>query len=484
MCVTLREKGVMFRNRLFKSVFAALTAALLVLNINLSASAVTPVSNFKVVTGYTSAKLTWTKFTAGRVSSIQVVSQIGTKKTIKTLAATATTYTFTRLDSYRTYSFKVTGYKGTRIVASSTLSVKTKKILLYNSIFFGQPKDMVLGDENQLLFALPNGGVVTFRTTTPTVCEIVDTSYVKALNIGDCVVVASDVGDADYGPAQDETRSFSISASIESLNPELLWADEFGQTAGSGPNPGDWSVTLGDGCGTAAGCGWGNSEKQSYATCALKQNGSAMVITASTVAGDPNCTSNKSWTSGKFISKGKREFTYGYFESRMKMPEGEGAWPAFWLLGSNIDTVPWPRCGEIDIMEYTGNAPFRSTSAAHYANNIGIHAYKSGAATASTEYFNDFHTYGLLWLPNELTFYVDGKVSFKLNKSDTGLTIWPFGPNSSKEDPKMYLIFNLAMGGNYGGSVPSSLTKAQTSIDYVRYYKVSGYGKVFGIGNN
>ena len=472
------------RNRFLKSVFAAVTASVLVLNINLSAIAVTPVGNLQVTTGVTTAKLTWTKFAAGKVSSVQVMSQTGTKKVTKTLAATASFYTFTNLDSFKTYSFKVTGYKGTKIIASSTVSAKTKKILLYNSIFFGQPKDMNIGDDNQLLFALPNGGEITFTTTTPTVCQIVDTSYLKAISVGDCVIVASDPGDENYAAAPNETRTISISAPISSLNPTLLWSDEFNQTAGSGPNIGDWTITRGDGCGTAAGCGWGNSEKESYADCALKQDGSAMIITASTTAGDPNCTSNKSWTSGKFISKGKREFTYGYFEARAKMPQGDGAWPAFWLLGSNIDDVAWPRCGEIDIMEYTGSVPLRSTSAAHYANNIGLHNYKSGATTAATEFYNDYHTYGLLWLPSELTFYVDNKVSFKVTKNDTGLTYWPFGPNADKQDPKMYLIFNLAMGGNYGGTIGSGLTKAQFSIDYVRYYSVNGYGKVFGVGNN
>lgn len=464
----------MLRTSLTKSIVSGLAAISLVLGISISASAVAAVPGFKVVTTTTTAKLTWSKYASGKVTSIKVDALTGTTKKTKTLAATTASYSFTSLTHNRSYKFTITAFKGSKIVASSSITTRTKKILMYNSIFFGTPKDMTLGDDNQLLFALPNGGEMSFTTSTPTVCEIVDTNFVKALTIGTCTVVASNPGDSDYAPAADETRSFSISAPLSALNPTLLWSDEFDEST---LNETDWSVTLGDGCGTAAGCGWGNQESQSYAACAIAPSGGVMYINATTSTGNPNCTSNKNWTSGKFISKGKRDFTYGYFEAKMKMPSGGGAWPAFWLLGSNIDTVPWPGSGEIDIMEYTGNVPTRSTSAVHYANVSGVHAYKSGSANSALEYSLDYHTYGLLWLPTELTFYVDGKQSLKVTKSDTGLTRWPFGPDSKGVDPKMYLIFNMAMGGNYGGSIERGLTSAQVAIDYVRYYSVSGLGK-------
>jgi beta-glucanase (GH16 family) len=162
----------------------------------------------------------------------------------------------------------------------------------------------------------------------------------------------------------------------------------------------------------------------------------------------------------------------------MKLPVGGGAWPAFWLLGSNINTVPWPACGELDIMEYTGNVPNRTTSAVHYANSGNVHDYKSNGYYNSAPLSDDYHTYSMLWLPTEITFSIDGKLVLKTLKSDTGLTRWPFGPNSSNVDPKMYLIFNLAMGGSYGGAIQSGLTKAEFAIDYVRYYSVNGYGKL------
>lgn len=466
------------RIRSIRSILAAITSVLMLLGVNLPAEAAAPVPNFKVVSTTTSSvKLTWTKYSSGKITKIEINTIYGNSKKLKTLPASASSYTVGSLVQNRNYTFKITSYKGSKVVGTSTTSGRTKKILEYNSIFFGQPKDMTVGDADQRLLALPNGGVTVFTTSTPSQCSIIDNQYVRAIAIGDCTITASNSGDDVYAPAEPETKTISINASLASLNPTLLWSDEFNQAAGSGPNSADWGITTGDGCGTAAGCGWGNGELESYAACAAKQDGSAMIITASTPVGNADCTSNRTWTSGKFTSQGKREFTYGYFEAKMKMPVGGGAWPAFWLLGTNINTVQWPACGEIDIMEYTGNVANRSTSAIHYANSSGVHDSKSGAVIANTDFSNDYHTYGLLWLPNTLTFYVDGKVSYKVSKKDTDLTYWPFGGNALGEDPKMYLIFNLAMGGNYGGQIERGLTKAQFAIDYVRYYRVGDYGK-------
>jgi len=257
----------------------------------------------------------------------------------------------------------------------------------------------------------------------------------------------------------------------------LLWSDEFDGTAGSAPSSANWTPDLGDGCNNPAGCGWGNGEAQAYAACANKADGSgSMLITASTTAGDSTCTSNKTWTSGKFTSYGKKHFGYGYFEARLKMPSGGGTWPAFWALGSNINSVPWPDCGELDIVEYAGNSPFINTAATHYRNPSGVHDYKMGALNSSTVLSAGYHNYGMLWLPNEVTYYINDRQVAVINKSDTGLTYWPFGPNAAGTNPKMYIIFNLAMGGSYGGGIANGLNKAQFSIDYFRYYSANGYG--------
>jgi len=257
----------------------------------------------------------------------------------------------------------------------------------------------------------------------------------------------------------------------------LIWSDEFNGAAGAAPNSANWTPDLGDGCNNPAGCGWGNNEAQAYAACANKQDGNgSMLITASTSAGDATCTSNKTWTSGKFTSYGKKHFTYGYFEARLKMPAGGGTWPAFWTLGSNINTVSWPSCGELDIMEFAGNNPTVSTSAAHYKDVNGNHDYKMGALNSNVGLSQAYHNYGMLWTPTEVTMYIDDRQVFNVKKGDTGLTNWPFGPSAQGVDPKMYVIFNLAMGGSYGGGIANNFNKATFSIDYFRYYSANGYG--------
>lgn len=260
-------------------------------------------------------------------------------------------------------------------------------------------------------------------------------------------------------------------------NKTLLFSDEFNGAAGAAPDSSIWTPDLGNGCNNPAGCGWGNGESQAYASCANKADGSgSMIITASTTAGDATCTSSNAWTSGKFTSYGKKSFTYGYFEARLKMPAGGGTWPAFWALGTNINSVPWPECGELDIVEYAGNNPNVSTGAFHYKTAQGNHDYKMGALNSGVNLSQAYHTYGMLWLPTEITLFIDDRQVAKVTKSDTGLNYWPFGPNAAGVNPKMYIIFNLAMGGSYGGGIQNGLTKAQFSIDYFRYYSANGYG--------
>ena len=260
-------------------------------------------------------------------------------------------------------------------------------------------------------------------------------------------------------------------------NKTLLFSDEFNGAAGTAPDSSIWTPDLGNGCNNPAGCGWGNGESQAYASCANKADGSgSMIITASTTAGDSTCTSSNAWTSGKITSYGKKSFTYGYFEARLKMPTGGGTWPAFWALGTNINTVSWPECGELDIVEYAGNNPNVSTGAFHYKNAQGNHDYKMGALNSGVNLSQAYHTYGMLWLPTEITLFIDDRQVAKVTKSDTGLNYWPFGPNAAGVNPKMYIIFNLAMGGSYGGGIANGLNKAQFSIDYFRYYSANGYG--------
>jgi len=430
----------------------------------------------KVTTSFFTATVSWSKVNKAKVTGITVTASTAGDKHTKKLASSATSFKFTNLLANSSYTFKISNLKGTATSSAVTLRARTKKPLEFNSIVFGIPEDMLIGDTDQELFALPNGGVVTFTSSTTNTCEILEGYKLHAKAVGDCTIVASNPGDSIYAAAADEVRTITISTPISSLNKTLLWSDEFNGTGGL--DAANWKSVRGDGCNSAAGCGWGNGEAESYADCALNQSNGSMVITASTRDGVPSCRSNKTWTSGKFSSQGLVNFTYGYFEAKLKMPEGGGTWPAFWTLGSNITTVSWPLCGEIDIMEFAGNNPNQTTSALHYQNSDGNHEYKSDAYHNSTPLADDYHVYGMLWLPNQIQYTIDNHTVLTVNRTDTGLARWPFGPNSQRVDPKMYLIFNLAMGGNYGGAIDPDLDKAQFSIDYVRYYSVDGLGKI------
>lgn len=174
-----------------------------------------------------------------------------------------------------------------------------------------------------------------------------------------------------------------------------------------------------------------------------------------------------SFTSGKVQGQGKISFQYGKIEARMKLPRGQGTWPAFWMLGDNIfqPGVGWPKCGEIDIMEH-----------ANVLDNIGaaIHteAYNHTIGTAKTggfsisDYDTAFHTYGVEWTAEKLAFYVDGTVYFTVTKAALGSTQaqWPF-------DQPFWLILNLAVGGAWGGDPTGGIYPYSMQVDWVRVYK-------------
>ncbi|MEY3407473.1 MAG: hypothetical protein RL038_534, partial [Actinomycetota bacterium] len=192
-----------------------------------------------------------------------------------------------------------------------------------------------------------------------------------------------------------------------------------------------------------------------------------------------NCYYGKcEWRSGKITTYNKVAFTYGYMEARIKAPKGAGTWPAFWMLGTNIATVPWPRCGELDIWEYKGSQPQITYGTVHFANSGGGHTYLGGTKDALTDLSNDYHVYGMLWEEDQITFYINDTFVYSVNKSQSGLTHWPFGKNAQGQDPKFYAILNLAMGGHFGGAIDSRISNAEVKVDWVRYYSVDGVGKV------
>jgi len=180
-----------------------------------------------------------------------------------------------------------------------------------------------------------------------------------------------------------------------------------------------------------------------------------------------NAPETREYTSGKIETQGKLTFQYGKIEARMKLPRGKGTWPAFWMLGENLFDagVGWPKCGEIDIMEH--GQDFDNLGAAIHTEsyNHTIGTQKTGTYIIS-DYDTDFHTYGLEWSENKLSFYVDGNHYFSLTKDAIGSSEseWPF-------DQPFWLILNHAVGGAWGGTPDDSLYPHTTEVDWVRVYK-------------
>jgi len=222
-----------------------------------------------------------------------------------------------------------------------------------------------------------------------------------------------------------------------------------------------WSFDIGNGEGTDAGPGWGNNELQYYTDRKENitvQNG-ILIITAKKESYE-----GSSYTSAKILTKGKFSQAYGRFEARMRLPYGQGMWPAFWLLGDNIDEVKWPNCGEIDIMENRGQEPSITNGTVHGPGYSGGQAITKSYDLVNDRLDTGFHVFGIEWGPKYINFYVDDVLYNQITPADvTGE--WVF-------DRPFYIIINLAVGGSFVGSPNSETSFPQTLlVDYVRVYK-------------
>lgn len=171
-------------------------------------------------------------------------------------------------------------------------------------------------------------------------------------------------------------------------------------------------------------------------------------------------------TSASIITKGKKSFLYGRIEVRAKLPTGRGTWPAFWMLGTDIDQVGWPACGEIDIMEYVGYEPTTIYGTVHTPYYYhGSPAGPRGGNTQASSPWSDYHLYAIEWFPDRIDFFVDSVKYFTFYNEGTSAK-WPF----SKPH---YLLLNLAIGGSWGGAqgVDLTLFPHRVFVDYVRVYE-------------
>ena len=233
---------------------------------------------------------------------------------------------------------------------------------------------------------------------------------------------------------------------------QLIWQDEFDQDGA--PNNSNWIYNTGNGDN-----GWGNNESEYYTDRldnAKVENG-VLKITAK-----KENYEGFSYTSARLLTAGKFDFTYGRIDVSAKLPVGSGLWPAIWMLGANISTIGWPACGEIDIMEYVGNNPGQISSALHTTSSSGSTVnYKAKSITNET---TEFHLYSMIWTADSITFLLDDVAYYVYNPSTKNDQTWPFYN-------KQFIILNVAVGGNLGGTIDPNFTSSTMEIDYVRVYQ-------------
>lgn len=228
----------------------------------------------------------------------------------------------------------------------------------------------------------------------------------------------------------------------------LVWADEFNEDGA--PNTSNWGYNIGTGNN-----GWGNGESQYYTDDAdnVRVEDGVLKITAKR---EP--FGGAEFTSARMTTENKFEFTYGRVDISAKLPTGGGTWPALWMLGEDYATNTWPACGEIDIMEHVGNQQDRIFSSLHLPGNSGGEAVTRGIDTPGAS--DDFHTYTTIWSAEDIRFFVDDDLyhTFPNNAS------LPF-------DSDFFLIFNVAMGGGFGGNIDGGFQESTMEVDWVRVYQ-------------
>lgn len=235
----------------------------------------------------------------------------------------------------------------------------------------------------------------------------------------------------------------------------LVWNDEFNDNE---INTNDWTFEMGDGC--PDNCGWGNNELQYYRRENAWEKDSVLTIEAR-----KENFGGKMYTSTRMITQQKQSFQYGRIDIRALLPQGQGIWPALWMLGEDINSVGWPKCGEIDIMEMVGGEGSDNTvhGTVHYDIN-GNHVYHGGhKSLASGIYADKYHVFSILWDKSSIKWYVDDAQFYTTDISSS---------DTNEFHQKFFFIFNIAVGGNWPGS-PDATTSfpQQMKVDYIRVFQ-------------
>jgi beta-glucanase (GH16 family) len=285
------------------------------------------------------------------------------------------------------------------------------------------------------------------------------------------------IGNLRFGPRRLKTRHYIFLLAAGSLfspgggaqkqkTPEgytLVWSDEFNGKDGSLPDTSKWTYDIG-------GSGWGNHELEYYtkrAENARIEDGKLVITARQEVYTGPE-GAKFTYTSARLKTEGLFSQAYGRFEARIKLPAGQGIWPAFWMLGDNIGSAGWPKCGEIDIMENVGKEPGISHGSLHGPSSTTPTSDSTATITlpAGQKLSDDFHVYAVEWEPGTVRFYLDSNLYATFAAAQ-----WPVG-GTWVFDHRFFLVLNVAVGGDWPGS-PDTVTvfPQKMLVDYVRVYK-------------
>jgi beta-glucanase (GH16 family) len=274
---------------------------------------------------------------------------------------------------------------------------------------------------------------------------------------------------AAVAPRQPPVAAGRADAASSPAGWKLVWSDEFNREGR--PDPAKWTFEE----------GFVRNQETQYYTRARRENArveKGVLIIESRKERFPNAAysagsddwrkkpQQAEYTSASLTTRGRAAWTYGRVEVRAKLPTGRGMWPAIWMLGTNIDKVGWPRCGEIDIMENVGFDPDVIHANIHTESYNHVKRTNKGAPTRLESPHAGFHVYSMEWTPERIDVFLDGRKYFTFANEKTGTGAWPF-------DEPFYLILNSAIGGGWGGQkgIDDAIFPQRFEIDYVRVYQ-------------
>ncbi|MEY4079309.1 MAG: hypothetical protein RIS80_1078 [Actinomycetota bacterium] len=380
-----------------------------------------------------------------------------------------------------TYVIKSTQKTGTIKAVETVMIGSVKKVLTSNVLTIGKmwvsgKATLAYTDGGQTAVSiaapqvLPQPASVTYGWLRDNFDILSDGAATRTIGVADrgATLAGKVVFKAPAGYTDATLLTNDIDVASVARTYETVWSDEFDGLDGATANLNYWHGENGDGR-AFGNRGWGNNERQWYLfeNATMDGNGSLNILATRQGADQTRCYYGPcEWYSSKIVTKDQVGFLYGRLEARIKGAPGNGSWGAFWTLGADIDTKLWPWCGEIDVTELVGKMPNKVLGYSHGPVSYG--GGRGNTLDVAEDWSNAYHTYAVDWLPDQITWYVDGVKYGVVSKIDRD---WAF-------DHEHYIILNLAMGGNLGGEIDANLSNTTMSVDWVRFSKINGVGEV------